>query len=64
MNDEFGLMLEQYFDGEFSADREAECARLVAQDYRARNYLDRLARLRALARRHKQVRCAVTPRPS
>jgi hypothetical protein len=52
MNDSARLELERYFDGELPAGRHAEVARLLAKDHEAGAYLDRMARLRALAQRH------------
>jgi hypothetical protein len=61
MTDERRLELERFFDGELPPDRQAEAARLVAEDGDARLYVDRLARLRALARAHESAAAA---RPS
>ncbi len=53
MNDELRFTLEQYFDGELPATRHAETADLAAESEDAQRYLDRLAVLRGLARRHR-----------
>ena len=64
MNDDSCLELEQYFDDELPADRHAACARLVSEDHEAHVYLDRLAGLRALARRYDRGCSATIPLPS
>jgi len=69
MNDKARLELERYLDDELPAGRQAVVARLLSLDHEARVYLDRLARLRDLARRHDPAAAhpgvrAVIPLPS
>jgi anti-sigma factor RsiW len=62
MNDAFRSELERYFDGELSSDRQTKVERVLSEDSEARLYVNRLSRLRTLARSHEPAFCRSTVR--